>query len=658
MSSITGYNPATVSTALTAGTYRHVALSISGTVHTLYLDGSMVAQNIAAGNVFASYTSAISNVFIGCASDLSYGLTGSIDDFKIWNRVLPPTDISAIYYSQYIPFTPASIAGLRLWLDATVPGIISGTTTSSWPDKSGYNNNLLPGSGSTGITLGNANIFGNNKPYVYFNPDTNNAAGMQLVNLVVINMPMTYFIVVNGARATSYDCLLISIEGGVQYVINTNQLIMQMYGANVGVGASSNSANYPTTGTNPSTNGLHLIMLQSNGSGKTVTSYYGNIDGTNVINTITPSTGGQYGTPTGTTKIFSYNGMHVCEALYYQQSLLSQSDYQQVEGYLAWKWGIQGNLPTTHPYKTAAPSTYSNYSAPGPIDSLSASAKTAMLYSGSGTTKSAGAYGTRVLYSGYTGPVMNIRNGTGNATLDFYADAAGNLGTAFLGKGTSLATWLNGGTAYVTIWYDQTGNANHATQTTTTLQPVYNQTNKYVDFGATTTGGQAGAYFNLPPGTVPYNNSSYTVVTKHGTLNTVGSSSGFSIGILGAGLGATNLQNNSFGISNGNRNYTNWWYNNDANSAGVYVPNNVVTFTYLSNSTGSTRAIFLNGTTSAVSITGNTLTQNISPASPHYLGTNQIDGVGVSSALNGPLYYMYIAPSVLPTADRLILEST
>ena len=99
MSSITGYNPATVP-ALTSGTYRHVALSISGTVHTLYLDGSMVAQNLSGGNVFASYTSAIQNLYIGCAGDLSYGLTGSIDDFKIWNRVLPPTDISAIYYAN------------------------------------------------------------------------------------------------------------------------------------------------------------------------------------------------------------------------------------------------------------------------------------------------------------------------------------------------------------------------------------------------------------------------------------------------------------------------------------------------------------------------------------------------------------------------------
>ena len=33
----------------------------------------------------------------------------------------------------------------------------------------------------------------------------------------------------------------------------------------------------------------------------------------------------------------------------------STSDRQKMEGYLAWKWGIQGNLSASHPYKTAAP---------------------------------------------------------------------------------------------------------------------------------------------------------------------------------------------------------------------------------------------------------------------------------------------------------------
>ena len=34
---------------------------------------------------------------------------------------------------------------------------------------------------------------------------------------------------------------------------------------------------------------------------------------------------------------------------------LNTGQIQKVEGYLAWKWGIEGNLPVGHPYKNAAP---------------------------------------------------------------------------------------------------------------------------------------------------------------------------------------------------------------------------------------------------------------------------------------------------------------
>jgi hypothetical protein len=36
-------------------------------------------------------------------------------------------------------------------------------------------------------------------------------------------------------------------------------------------------------------------------------------------------------------------------------SVLSDSDRQTIEGYLAWKWGLEANLPIGHPYKDAAP---------------------------------------------------------------------------------------------------------------------------------------------------------------------------------------------------------------------------------------------------------------------------------------------------------------
>ena len=37
--------------------------------------------------------------------------------------------------------------------------------------------------------------------------------------------------------------------------------------------------------------------------------------------------------------------------------LLSTADRQKLEGYLAWKWGLEANLPADHPYKSAPPTT-------------------------------------------------------------------------------------------------------------------------------------------------------------------------------------------------------------------------------------------------------------------------------------------------------------
>ena len=90
--------------------YRHVALTISGTTHTLYLDGSAVATNTNAFNIFQNYPSTISKLFIGSAADLSYGFSGLIDDFKVFNRALPASDISSIYYAIPVPSVPSNLS--------------------------------------------------------------------------------------------------------------------------------------------------------------------------------------------------------------------------------------------------------------------------------------------------------------------------------------------------------------------------------------------------------------------------------------------------------------------------------------------------------------------------------------------------------------------
>ena len=94
-----GYNPVLYNQAyidtISEGTYHHVALTISGNIHTLYYDGSAVAIYSNSKDLFPS----ISNLYIGTSANLTNGYSGSIQDFKVYNRALSSIDISYIYNS-------------------------------------------------------------------------------------------------------------------------------------------------------------------------------------------------------------------------------------------------------------------------------------------------------------------------------------------------------------------------------------------------------------------------------------------------------------------------------------------------------------------------------------------------------------------------------
>jgi hypothetical protein len=83
-------------------------------------------------------------------------------------------------------------------------------------------------------------------------------------------------------------------------------------------------------------------------------------------------------------------GGKYCELLMFS-NVLSTEDRQTTEGYLAWKWGLQGSLPTTHPYKFQSPA--SNYSSAVVPQGLLINFD-APTYSGSGQWINRGALGT------------------------------------------------------------------------------------------------------------------------------------------------------------------------------------------------------------------------------------------------------------------------
>jgi hypothetical protein len=75
------------------------------------------------------------------------------------------------------------------------------------------------------------------------------------------------------------------------------------------------------------------------------------------------------------------------------------------------------------------------------------------------------AYGMRKLLAFYPGFCMTIRRSSDNTTLNVGFDANGNLDTA------AIKTFVTTNSAFVTTWYDQTGNGRNLIQATNANQP-------------------------------------------------------------------------------------------------------------------------------------------------------------------------------------------
>jgi hypothetical protein len=267
-------------------------------------------------------------------------------------------------------------------------------------------------------------------------------------------------------------------------------------------------------------------------------------------------------------------------------------------------------------------------SIPSPVDSLSTSAVQDGLKA---------FYATRKVRSAYTGPLFKVRRGSDNVELDFYSDMFGVYTENADGTGQTLTAWLNGATAFIRTWYDQSKYGNHATQTTAASQPIFDLTNKYMDF-------KTNRFMALPDGAVPGNNSKYTITYKH---NTIPVQSGFSP-ILYSGNFTSNqailitLVNTAGG---GVLYYRDDWRANSTEFIG-YAPGNTFTATYDQANARS----YLNGS----------LAQTVAKSGQSNPSTNNYIGYVPASNfpyMNGEIYYLSIFENVLSDTDRLIVEN-
>ena len=290
-----------------------------------------------------------------------------IEGYLAWkwglNRSLPPTHpyytvqsyATTLYYPKSITKItstnithPLAIAGLSLWLDGqditgTGSSYPTGSTVTTWTDKSGNQRNATASSGGVSYTM----TFG----------------------------------IYPGLVFTNSQYLL----GNISITGNTLSIFSMFSLANQGTGGSGRLIGLAATGQNDYNSGSYMGLLRQsstlfgpyrNGTftGNTVSydtptimeAWY---DGTNQFSIINGGLTPLSNAFSGNFSISSYavanntnlgdipNGPlygSIGEVIVYNISP-TQSQRQLIEGYLAWKWGRQASLAAGHPYQTVVP---------------------------------------------------------------------------------------------------------------------------------------------------------------------------------------------------------------------------------------------------------------------------------------------------------------
>jgi len=267
--------------------------------------------------------------------------------------------------SSVSSFSPRSVSGLSLWLDAADPngsGAVpaDASAISTWYDKSGNNRTLITTTAGTGsVRYSTYGGIGS----ILFNSTSPNTAYMRVVSPVNLTN-FSVFVVsrCQGVRSNQNALLAVPLT---QHEYNSTDGFGMFIDSDSG---SQTDRFYGTTNPNVVLNSnpsgvdaypLRSMCWTSTENGTLRSWFNGNTGNTNSVGVSRTSTAtgfgigfdilGASGTPVNLTCISQFS-----ECIVYSTTL-TDSARQQVEGYLAWKWGLVASLPANHPYKLIPP---------------------------------------------------------------------------------------------------------------------------------------------------------------------------------------------------------------------------------------------------------------------------------------------------------------
>ncbi len=365
-----------ISNAITTGTafmfsdtYRFTGTT-SNTVHTGWFNGSN-SMSATGSNVNLATTPN----YIGHTGFGSEFFSGNIHEILRYRGVLPeanrilveayltqkwgltsnlPTGHIGRLYRPLAPyFSPLAIQDCATWFDAADSNslTLSGSNLTQWNDKSGSSNHA---SNFTGTTTFSTTAL-SNRPAVIFNGTSALRSSLSFGSMISV----TAFIVARTNSANGWSgAMSINSYGGSGSVLGRgNMLTFYQSGAN---------NNWWFSGSTPETDGNTTTVTLSTsrtdivvGSWRPLASQV-NVNGTMYSSsTSAPSSLGAGTSMIGCTTSNAtaltefWNGF-VQEVIVYRGNL-STIQKQKIEGYLAWKWGLQASLPATHPHSKNAP---------------------------------------------------------------------------------------------------------------------------------------------------------------------------------------------------------------------------------------------------------------------------------------------------------------
>lgn len=247
--------------------------------------------------------------------------------------------------SRWSPLRPGNCS---LWLDALDPlnnGSIPtiGSTPATWVDKSGTANNATTAfPGTTNMPSITTWTPGGPPALRFLSADSNAIKTANTINAYTV----TYFMVFRVSSVNGYGVILLNnTDGQRQWNVNTSA-----FPANI----NANPGGVVVTAVNQNQN---IILCQTISNNTTLQTFY-YLNGSIAA---TQSASGFGSTTANTIHFFGggngpgpYANCDIAEILIYNAEF-TLSQRQQVEGYLAWKWGLQGSLPGAHPFKLFPP---------------------------------------------------------------------------------------------------------------------------------------------------------------------------------------------------------------------------------------------------------------------------------------------------------------